>query len=172
MVLDRSVDAGDWICGRADYFPLSATGNGITLRGGLRHHSFLTGLDDDGDDYDREITYTLQQHLRPGWTFVDGGAHIGYHTIRASLLVGDAGRVLGSSPTLRTSLRCDGTSRPRQCRDPLRGSRCEAGYRDVPTQPGHDFQLDRAPDAADLIDTFDVPVVTIDDVAERDPRSS
>ena len=25
-------------------------------------------------------------------------------------------------------------------------------------------------DAADLIDTFDVPVVTIDDVAERDPR--
>ena len=32
VVLDRSVDAGDWICGRANYFPLSATGAGITSR--------------------------------------------------------------------------------------------------------------------------------------------
>ena len=171
VVLDRSVDAGDWICGHANYFPLSATGAGITLRGGLRHHSFLTGLDDDGDDYDRDITNTIQRHLRPGWTFIDGGAHIGYHTIGASRLVGDTGRVLAFEPdpynvaALRRNVRG------------LRNVevRCEA----LGATPGTaTFQRSRGTISSsivprggtDLIDTFDVQVVTIDDVAERDPR--
>jgi FkbM family methyltransferase len=170
-VLDLAVDAGDSICERTNYFPLRATGAGITLRGRLRHHSFLAGLHDDGDDYARPISRTLSKTLPSGWTFVDGGAHIGYHTIEASRLVGDAGRVLAFEPdpynlaALRRNVR--GLENVEL--------RCEA----LGAVPGlATFRRSRGTissslvprEGIQLIDTFDVPVVTIDDVVVGDPR--
>jgi len=48
--------------------------------------------------YEPHETAWLQQHLRPGMTFVDVGANIGYYTWLASSLVGDGGRVLAFEP--------------------------------------------------------------------------
>lgn len=44
------------------------------------------------------LTHVLLERLRPGMTFVDVGAHYGYHTLVASRLVGPAGRVFAFEP--------------------------------------------------------------------------
>lgn len=43
--------------------------------------------------YEPHITSCLAAILRPGDTFLDVGAHIGYHSVTAALLVGDGGCV-------------------------------------------------------------------------------
>jgi FkbM family methyltransferase len=43
-------------------------------------------------------TRLVQAFLRPGMTFLDVGAHIGYYTLIAARLVGDAGRVHSFEP--------------------------------------------------------------------------
>lgn len=45
-------------------------------------------------DYERHVTAALRRLLRPGDTFLDIGANIGYHSLTAAGLVGDAGRVI------------------------------------------------------------------------------
>lgn len=45
----------------------------------------------------RKVDY-VQRHLKPGMTFVDVGAHIGYFTMLAAKLVGPAGRVIAFEP--------------------------------------------------------------------------
>ena len=47
-------------------------------------------------------TRLVQAFLRPGMTFLDVGAHIGYYTLIASRLVGDAGRVHSFEPGAAT----------------------------------------------------------------------
>ena len=44
------------------------------------------------------LTHVLLDRLRPGMVFVDVGAHYGYHSLIASLLVGPAGSVLALEP--------------------------------------------------------------------------
>jgi FkbM family methyltransferase len=43
---------------------------------------------------EREIVAVLRRHLRPGDTFVDAGANIGFYTVLASQLVGKEGAVI------------------------------------------------------------------------------
>ncbi len=47
---------------------------------------------------ERELGYVLA-HLRPGDTFLDVGAHIGYFTLPAAKAVGDTGRVIAIEPS-------------------------------------------------------------------------
>lgn len=48
--------------------------------------------------YEREQTALFQQLLRPGATVLDVGANVGYYTLLASVLAGDAGRVHAFEP--------------------------------------------------------------------------
>ena len=52
--------------------------------------------------FEEGLTRALIEMLRPGDTFVDIGAHVGYYTILASLLVGAEGHVVSFEPTPRT----------------------------------------------------------------------
>jgi len=54
---------------------------------------FLT----EGQD-SRGSTHVFRQHLGPGMTVVDIGAHIGYYTLQAARLVGKTGRVYAFEP--------------------------------------------------------------------------
>lgn len=48
--------------------------------------------------YEPHVTHCLKAILRPGDTFVDVGAHIGYHSFYAAGVVGAAGRVFSFEP--------------------------------------------------------------------------
>lgn len=48
--------------------------------------------------YEPGVTSVIQRTLKPGMTFVDIGANIGYFSVMASKLVGDQGRVIGVEP--------------------------------------------------------------------------
>jgi FkbM family methyltransferase len=64
--------------------------------------------------YEREQTRLFGQLLRPGGTVLDVGANVGYYTLLASVLVGDAGKVHAFEPEpknaefLRRHLRING----------------------------------------------------------------
>ena len=74
---DRSLDA--WVCvDLAD------------ARG--RSHFFL------GSFYDPANSIVIEAWLRPGDTFVDVGASLGFHSLHASRVVGELGRVIGFEP--------------------------------------------------------------------------
>jgi FkbM family methyltransferase len=49
--------------------------------------------------YEREETSAVIRRLRPGMTFVDVGANVGYFTLLASRLVGPTGRVIACEPS-------------------------------------------------------------------------
>ena len=70
-------------------------------------------------DYEPETTNTILESLRPGMTFVDLGAHIGYYTVLAAKAVSPTGHVYGFEPVestceiLRSNItlnRVDGTT--------------------------------------------------------------
>lgn len=52
--------------------------------------------------FEEGLTRAIIEKLRPGDTFVDIGAHVGYYTVLASLLVGAEGHVVSFEPTPRT----------------------------------------------------------------------
>jgi FkbM family methyltransferase len=52
--------------------------------------------------FEEGLTRALIEKLRPGGSFVDIGAHVGYYTILAALLVGAEGHVVAFEPTPRT----------------------------------------------------------------------
>lgn len=49
--------------------------------------------------YEREETRLVKSVLRPGHTFVDVGANIGYYTALAAAIVGQAGRIISIEPS-------------------------------------------------------------------------
>jgi len=49
--------------------------------------------------YEREETNQVLRYLRPGMTFVDVGANIGYYTLMAASRVGPRGRVISVEPS-------------------------------------------------------------------------
>ena len=53
--------------------------------------------------YEREQTALFERLLRPGHTVLDVGANVGYYTLLASVLVGDAGRVHAFEPEPRNA---------------------------------------------------------------------
>lgn len=64
----------------------------IVPAGAPSARNFLTG------SYERDVTATLQQCLRPGMTFMDVGANIGYFTVLAAQAVGPGGHVYAFEP--------------------------------------------------------------------------
>lgn len=93
--------------------PLRARVRGVEIRGFLRHRSFLA---EAAAGYEDRLTELFLEAARPGAVVVDGGAHIGLHTIMASRRVGPAGRVLAFEPdpynrvALRANLERSGCS--------------------------------------------------------------
>ena len=55
-----------------------------------------------GEVYEPEVTEFIRKELKPGNTFMDLGANIGYYTILASQLVGPTGKVLSFEPNQKT----------------------------------------------------------------------
>jgi FkbM family methyltransferase len=49
-------------------------------------------------EYEPHITNVLRQLLRPGMTFLDIGANVGYYSLLGASLVGPGGRVIGIEP--------------------------------------------------------------------------
>jgi FkbM family methyltransferase len=52
--------------------------------------------------FEEGLTRAIIEKLSPGAVFIDIGAHVGYYTMLASLLVGAEGRVVAFEPTPRT----------------------------------------------------------------------
>ncbi len=52
--------------------------------------------------FEEGLTRAVIERLPPGGVFVDIGAHVGYYTMLASLLVGPGGRAIAFEPTPRT----------------------------------------------------------------------
>lgn len=48
--------------------------------------------------YEREQTRLFQEHVRPGATVLDVGAHVGYYTLLSAVLAGPRGRVHAFEP--------------------------------------------------------------------------
>ena len=59
---------------------------------------FVGGAIANSGDYEPYVTRELRRLLKPGMTFLDVGANIGYFTLLAALLVGKTGRVLAFEP--------------------------------------------------------------------------
>jgi FkbM family methyltransferase len=76
--------------------PLTAHVDGVTIRGFLRHRSFLA------EAMRPRATYAelFQRLLQPGMTVVDGGAHVGLFTLFSARGVGPAGIVIAVEPDL------------------------------------------------------------------------
>jgi FkbM family methyltransferase len=87
-------DASDAVFLRTGLPPLSASIDGVRVRGYLRHRSFLHEASLPGTTY-REL---FVRALRPGMTVVDGGAHLGLYTVLGARGVGPGGRVLAFEP--------------------------------------------------------------------------
>lgn len=58
----------------------------------------VCGLLRSTGDYEADVTYILKKLLKPGMTFLDVGANIGFFTMLASKLVGNTGKVLAFEP--------------------------------------------------------------------------
>jgi len=74
--------------------PLRAVIDGVTVRGFLRHRSFLAEARRPRETY-AELFVSL---LRPGMTVVDGGAHVGLYTLLGARGVGAGGIVFAVEP--------------------------------------------------------------------------
>lgn len=94
-VLAEIRDGADRVFLRFGHPPLRIDVYGVELRGHLRHRSFLAHLARGYEDYLAEV---FAEAVTPGATVVDGGAHIGLHSVLASRLVGGSGRVLAFEP--------------------------------------------------------------------------
>jgi FkbM family methyltransferase len=74
--------------------------------------------------YERATTELLQDLLRPGCTFVDLGANIGYFTVLAASLVHPGGRVWCFEPNPRTYERLEANVRGSRAASLVTSSRC------------------------------------------------
>ena len=64
--------------------------------------TLITPLIREHHHWEGDVTAFLEHALRPGMTFVDVGANIGYFSVLGSQLVGDKGRVFAVEPDSRT----------------------------------------------------------------------
>jgi FkbM family methyltransferase len=94
-VLASARDAADRVLLAVRYPPLRLRVGDIELRGFLRHRSFLAHLARGYEEYLGEV---FAEATAPGTTVVDGGAHMGFHTVTAAKQVGPTGRVLAFEP--------------------------------------------------------------------------
>lgn len=76
--------------------PMAVRDAAVEVKGVGRYHvrAFCDDLYHVLPAREREILETIRERLRPGDTFVDAGANIGFYTVFASQLVGPQGRVV------------------------------------------------------------------------------
>jgi FkbM family methyltransferase len=67
-------------------------GRGLGFNAGRSNAGFLLGTSEPG------VQAALAMFVRPGQTFYDVGANVGFHTVIAARLVGPAGRVVAFEP--------------------------------------------------------------------------
>ncbi len=60
----------------------------------LAHDTVIAPYVEEHGVWEREIGDLLRSSVRPGWTVVDVGAHVGYFTVMAASLAGPTGRVV------------------------------------------------------------------------------
>jgi len=69
--------------------------------------------------YEPHVTAVVRKLVRPGHTFLDLGANIGYFTLLAASLVGESGKVISVEPNLE-NLRLTWAARHGSCATSLR----------------------------------------------------
>jgi FkbM family methyltransferase len=74
---------------------LSGPGRGIKWNTGAGVADFWVGT------YESEKAQLLARHVKPGGTFYDVGANVGFYTLLVSRLVGPTGRVISFEPSPR-----------------------------------------------------------------------
>jgi len=70
----------------------------ITISGGYKLHLPKNGIDYLLGPYEEFATELMRKILKPGDTFLDIGAGIGYHTIISSKIIGENGNVISFEP--------------------------------------------------------------------------
>jgi FkbM family methyltransferase len=84
-------------------------------------HAFTGCFWPDVERYEPEVRSFLQYSLKPGDTFIDCGANVGYFSVQAGALVGKSGTVISIEANPRTfkllerNLRANGFGIPVQC---------------------------------------------------------
>lgn len=84
-------------------------------------HAFTGCFWPDVDHYEPDVRSFLQHALRPGDTFIDCGANVGYFSVMAGALVGPGGKVIsveanpGTFKLLERNLRANGFGTPIHC---------------------------------------------------------
>jgi FkbM family methyltransferase len=106
-------DGADAVFLRLGRPPLRADVGGLTVRGYLRHRSFLAHL--ASGTYEPEYRRLFERELRPGATVVDAGAHIGTYTLLACRAAGSSGRVVAIEPDPYNARALDANVRREGC---------------------------------------------------------
>jgi FkbM family methyltransferase len=137
---------------------------GLTIVAERRSLAWLSGR------VEREVQAALVQHLRPGATFVDVGASIGFFTLLAARLVGPNGFVVAFEPqaaavsSIRRNSLLNGFSTVKIVGAAVSAKAGQAGLRSVGKATAH--LVPAARDAAR------VDVTTLDDHFVQRPRGS
>ena len=76
--------------------PLRVKTHGVVMYGYFRHIRYLRLIASQA--HEAYALRILERHLRPGYVFVDGGAHIGLYALYASRLIGQQGMVVAFEP--------------------------------------------------------------------------
>lgn len=98
-LFEMLVDLADTTLIKFNLPPIHLKLGDFKLSGYLRHTRFLRVTGTKGhEEFSKEF---YRQDIEPGMVVVDGGAHIGLHTILASRLVGETGRVFAFEPDPR-----------------------------------------------------------------------
>ena len=125
-------DGADAVFVRLGRPPLRANVDGLTVRGYLRHRSFLAHL--DSGTYEPEYRRLFERELRSGATVIDAGAHIGTYTLLACRAVGSSGRVVAIEPdpyntrALEANVRREGCANVRIVRKALADTQGRARF--------------------------------------------
>src|SRR5829696_2853293 len=96
QTVDGALDRIDRVYLSIDRPPLGIDHDGLSLRGYLRHRSFLASLEQGARDlYTQKL---FKSSLRAGMTVIDGGAHLGLYTLIAARGVSREGVVMAFEP--------------------------------------------------------------------------
>lgn len=123
-----------------------------------------------GEPWEREEADWLVANIRPGATVAVVGAHVGYHVLRISRLVGSEGRVLALEPDqsnfslLRANLFLNAVENVEPICAAAGSGRAVGQLVRSANNPG-DHRLFRHPDLP-VRDTIAVPVVALDDILD------